>query len=163
MSPFDLPPGEGRAPLWQLCPELGPATEAFSATVQADTRLPVRVAEAARMRVAELNGCQVCRDTRVDDLAAHGMDEAFYTGVGDPDLRDRYAPEEALAIEFAERFVAWTQAFDEPFWSRMRATFEPAEIVALVVSTSKWLALGRINAVLDLAVACPVRLSPSAR
>jgi hypothetical protein len=114
------------------------------------------------MRIAELNGCQVCRDTRVDDLAAHGMDAAFYTGVGDPDLRDRYAPEEVLAIEFAERFVAGAQAFDELFWSRMRAAFEPAEIVSLVVSASKWLALGRVNAVLDLAVSCPVRLSPVA-
>ena len=160
MGRIELPAGDGRAPLWELAPELGPATDGFSRAVQECTVLPVRVAEAARMRIAELNGCVVCRETRVEDLAAHGMDEEFYAGVGDPARRHRYSEQEALAIEFAERFVAGAVAFDDDFWARAGAVFTPQETVVLTVSAAKWLALGRINAVLDLTMSCPVRLTP---
>ncbi len=160
MRRIDLPAGDGRAPLWELCPELGPATDEFSRVVQECSVLPVRVAEAARMRIAELNGCVVCRDTRVGDMAAHGLDEDFYAGVGDPAQRHRYSARERLAIEFAERFVAGAAAFDDAFWERARAGFTPQEIVVLTVSAAKWLALGRVNAVLDLTTSCPVRLAP---
>lgn len=160
MASIDLPPGDGRQPLWELCPELGPATDEFSRVVQECTVLPLGVAEAARMRLAELNECVICRETRVADGAAHGLDEDFYAGVGDPRQRDRYSECEALAIEFVERFVAGAAAFDDEFWERMRAAFTREEIVVLTVSAAKWLGLGRINAVLDLAVSCPVRLDP---
>lgn len=160
MRRIDLPAGDGRAPLWELCPELGPATDAFSRVVQECTVLPVRVAEAARMRIAELNGCVVCRETRVGDMAAHGLDEEFYAGVGDPAQRHRYSSREVLAIEFAERFVAGAGAFDDAFWERLRAGFTDREVVVLTVSAAKWLALGRVNAVLDLTTSCPVRLAP---
>lgn len=160
MDRIALPAGDGRAPLWELVPELGPATDGFSRAVQECAVLPVRVAEAARMRIAELNGCVVCRETRVDDLAAHGMDEDFYAGVGDPAQRHRYSAREVLAIEFAERFVAGADAFDDAFWVRVRAGLTPEEVVALTVSAAKWLALGRVNAVLDLSTSCPVRLAP---
>lgn len=158
MARIDLPPGDGRQPLWELCPELGPATDGFSAAVQDCAVLPTGVAEAARMRIAELNDCVICRETRVADGADIGLDEDFYLAVGDPARRDRYTVCEALAIEFAERFVAGAAAFDDAFWERMRAAFSREEIVVLTVSAAKWLGLGRINAVLDLAMSCPVRL-----
>lgn len=157
---MDLPAGDGRAPLWELCPELGPATEEFSRAVQECPALPVRVAEAARMRVAELNDCVVCRETRVEDLDLHELDEDFYAGVGDPARRGRYSEREVLAIEFAERFVAGAAAFDDPFRERLRVGFSSREVVALTISVAKWLALGRVNAVLGLATSCPVRLTP---
>lgn len=160
MRRTDLPAGDGRAPLWDLCPELGPATEEFGRAVQECPVLPVRVAEAARMRVAELNDCVVCRETRVDDLDLHGLDEDFYAGVGDPERRHRYSAREALAIEFAERFVAGAAAFDDAFRERMGAGFTSREVVALTISVAKWLALGRVNAVLGLTTSCPVRLAP---
>lgn len=160
MARIDLPSGDGRAPLWELCPDLGPATDGFSRAVQECPVLPVRVAEAARMRIAELNGCVVCRDTRVADMAAHGLDEDFYAGVGDPDRRHRYSEREAVAIAFAERFTAGADAFDDAFWERVGAAFTREEIVVLTVSAAKWLALGRVNAVLELTVSCPVLLAP---
>lgn len=163
MTRIDLPDGEGREPLWALRPQLRQATEEFSRVVQECSILPVRVAEAARMRIAHLNGCVICREARVADMAGLGLDEEFYAGIADPAARGRYSEREALAIEFADRFVAGAAAFDDEFWERMRAAFGDDEIVDLTVSAAKWLGLGRINAVLDLTTSCPVRIPTPAR
>jgi hypothetical protein len=59
--------------------------------------------------------------------------------------------------------AAGRDAFDDGFWTRLRIAFTDAEIVDLGVSVAKWLALGRINAVFDLTVSCPIRMAPSAQ
>ena len=163
MPRIDIPdgPGEERARMWQLRPELGAAAEVLSRVVQEESILPVREHEAARIRIAHINGCLPCSETRIDDLERWGLDESFYLDVDDPAKRGRYTERETLAIEFAERFAAGTDAFDDAYWERLRRAFSDAEIVDLGVSVAKWLALGRINAVFDLTVSCPIRMAPS--
>jgi acetyl-CoA C-acetyltransferase len=46
----------------------------------------------------------------------YGLTEALFAGVYDPDNRASYAPHEALAIAFAERFATGPSAFDDGFW-----------------------------------------------
>ena len=164
MARIDLPdgPGEDRERMWRLRPELGAAAEALSRVVQERSIIPVREHEAARMRIAHINGCVPCSETRVDDMEAHGLDESFYADVDDPARRGRYTTRERLAIEFAERFEAGKDDFDDGFWAELRSVYSDAEIVDLGVSVAKWLALGRINAVFDLTVTCPIRMAPSA-
>ena len=164
MARVDLPagPGEDRERMWQLRPELGAAAEALSRVVQERSIIPVREHEAARMRIAHINGCEPCSDTRVIDMEAYGLDESFYADVDDPVRRGRYTTRERLAIEFAERFAAGREAFDEEFWAELHEAYSDAELVDLGVSVAKWLALGRINAVFDLSVSCPLRILPSA-
>ncbi|MGC6330410.1 carboxymuconolactone decarboxylase family protein [Rhizorhabdus sp. FW153] len=58
------------------------------------------------------------------------------------------------------RPLSGKQAYDEAFWDEIRAAFSAAEIADLIASCAKWLGLGRINAVLGLAVACPIRIAP---
>jgi alkylhydroperoxidase family enzyme len=163
MARIDLPQGTGedRERMWRLAPELGSAAEAFSRVVQEFTILPVPEHEAARIRIAHINGCVPCSDARSADMGSFGLDEAFYANVDDPALRNNYAPRVALSIGFAERFAAGASAFNEEFWFAMRAAFSDAEIVDLAASCAKWLGLGRINAVLDLSVACPIAIAPS--
>lgn len=164
MARIDLPMGDGpdRERMWQMvAPEIGEAAEAFSRTIQEVSILPVPEHEAARIRIAHLNGCEPCSDARIADMGAFGLDEAFYENVDDPALRDRYSPRVQLAIGFAERFVQGRQAFDDGFWIALRGAYSDAEIVDLTASCAKWLGLGRINAVLDLTVACPISITPS--
>jgi alkylhydroperoxidase family enzyme len=163
MARIDLPPGPGeeRERMWRLRPELGNAAEELSRVVQQCSIIPVREHEAARMRIAHINGCSPCSEARVQDMAAHGLDESFYAEVDDPERRGRYTERERLAIEFAERFAAGKEAFDDVFWADFHAAFSDEEIVDLAASVAKWLALGRINAVLDLSVSCPIRIAPS--
>jgi alkylhydroperoxidase family enzyme len=147
--------------MWLLRPELGEAAEALSRMVQERSIIPVREHEAARIRIAHINGCEPCSETRIDEMDAWGLDESFYEDVDSIERRGRYTERERLAIEFAERFAAGTDAFDGAFWERLRSAFTDAELVDLGVSVAKWLAFGRINAVFDLSVSCPIRMRPS--
>ena len=47
--------------------------------------LPVRVREAARMRIAQLNDCTVCLAFRADKVKTQGLTEDFYCRVGATD------------------------------------------------------------------------------
>jgi alkylhydroperoxidase family enzyme len=61
MARIDVPPGEGSESqrVWGLSPELGAAIGALAAKVGGKgLLLPWRTREAARMRIAQINGCQ---------------------------------------------------------------------------------------------------------
>jgi alkylhydroperoxidase family enzyme len=160
MARIDLSAGDGEegGRMWSLRPALGAAVAAFGAALKDESRLEIRVREAARIRIAHINGCMPCSQTRVEDGEALGLDEAFYAGVDDPSRRGHYAVREALAIAFAERFAAGPDAFDDRFWADLRGAFRDDEIVELAAHCAKWLGLGRLNAVMDIAVSCPIRI-----
>lgn len=161
MPRIELPetPGEQTARMWSLRPRLGQAVHAFGEAIRANVGLSLREQEAARMRIAHINGCLPCSEARIAGMDELGIDEAFYADVDDPAKRTRYAPREALAIGFAERFAAGREAFDDGFWADLNAAFDPGEIVELASAVAKWLAIGRINAVLELELSCPIVIS----
>jgi alkylhydroperoxidase family enzyme len=163
MARIALPEGEDEesARLWTLRPEMGAAAAAFNESIQGSTTLPVSEQEAARICIAHINGCQPCSEARIDDMAAFGLDEAFYENVDDPAKRRQYGHREALAIGFAERFATGPQAFDDAFWAEMRVAYSDAEILDLAACCAKWLGLGRLNAVLEIERSCPIRIPAS--
>ena len=61
MARIDIPHGEGMeaARLWGLAPLMGAAVHSMSAAVYETSSLPVREREVARMRIAQLNACEV--------------------------------------------------------------------------------------------------------
>lgn len=144
--------------MWSLRPDLGQAVHDCGDALQDAARLPVRVREAARIRIAHINGCVPCSETRVEHMERHGLNERFYADVDDPARRGDYGVAEGLAIGFAERFAAGPQAFDDDFWSACNATFTSAELVELATHCAKWLGLGRLNAVMGISVSCPIRI-----
>jgi alkylhydroperoxidase family enzyme len=105
------------------------------------------------MRIAQINGCNICMAWRVPALAKHGVDEELYEHIDDPDTGD-YSVQERLAIEYAEKFALDHRSLDDAFFARMRAEFTDAEIVELTAMIGNWLAFGRFQAVLDVAEAC---------
>jgi alkylhydroperoxidase family enzyme len=163
MARIQLPAGDGDeiARVWQLRPELGAGAMEFNRAAEETSIISPQESEAARIRIGHINGCEPCSQARSSEMDALGMDESFYEDVDDPTKRDRYTTRERLAIKFAERFADGKDAFDDTFWQRLRADYDDAEIVDLAGSCAKWLGLGRINAVLDLHAACPLRLEPS--
>jgi len=59
MARLDIPPGEGDDlyRMFELAPELGMAAAQLSGAVYASTKLPVRLRELMRMRIANINQC----------------------------------------------------------------------------------------------------------
>jgi len=152
MARIDIPEGEGgeATQLFLMRPELGIAGGKFSHAVYHKSILPVREREAARMRIAQINQCQICLAYRASSVTEQGVPEELYAHVAEHRERDDYTDRERLAIEYAERFALDHQAIDDDFWSRMRAKFSDEEIVDLSLCLVVFLGLGRLLAVLQI-------------
>jgi len=163
MARIDVPEGAGGelVQVWSLSPELGTAVGNLSAAVYGDRLVSPRVREVARMRIAQINGCNVCLQWRFPEMADRGVTEALYEHVDSPADGD-YSEQERLAIEYAEKFALDHRSLDDAFFTRLRAAFTDAEIVELTAMIGNWLAFGRFQAVLDVAEACAWAPPPTA-
>jgi len=148
---LEIPPGEGgdAVQIWSLQPALGAAATRLVDAAYNKSILPVRVREAARMRIAQLNDCTVCLAFRADKVRAQGLDESFYGAVGSPD-EAALSEQERLAVAYAERFAIDHTSIDDAFMEKMRAAFTDPEILDLTICIGEWLAFGRLTMVLDL-------------
>ncbi len=155
MARITVPDGPGGelVQVWGLSPELGAAVGALSAAVYGDRVVAPRVREVARMKIAQINGCNVCMAWRFPEMAARGVTEELYAHVDEPAAGD-YSEQELLAIEYADRFALDHRSLDDAFFVRMKAEFSDAEILELTAMIGDWMAFGRLNAVLDIAEAC---------
>ena len=155
MARISVPEGDGGelVQVWSLSPELGAAVGTLSAVVYGDRLVSARVREVARMRIAQINGCNVCLAWRFPEMAERGVTEELYAHVDDV-ARGDYSEQERLAIEYAEKFALDHRSLDDAFFARMKAQFSDAEILELTAMIGDWLAFGRLNAVLDIAEAC---------
>ncbi|HEY0974949.1 MAG TPA: carboxymuconolactone decarboxylase family protein [Solimonas sp.] len=144
----------------QLAPDRGEGLIAFSQAVYGKSTLPMRERELARMRIAQINECEVCRNARQGQGAAHGVDEALYANAAHWRTHAGYSAREQLAAEFAERFAQDHVAMraDEAFWIRLRAAYSDAEIVELGLCCALWLGAGRLQRVLDVGQSCQLVL-----
>jgi alkylhydroperoxidase family enzyme len=146
----------------ELAPALAGPAGAFSSAVYERSSLPLREFEAARMTMARINECQLCISWRtaaqVPSRATAGPDEvpeSFYRAVGERDW-SQLTEREALAAEFAERYATDHLHMDAPFWERLHAAYDDAELVDLALCVASWLALGRFNQVFDIDGGCRV-------
>jgi len=106
--------------------------------------LPVRVREAARMRIAQLNDCPVCLAFRAASVKEQGVTEDFYRHVADHETVGGYSRQEQLAIEYAERFAADHLNIDDVFFARLAQSSTDAEILDLTICLAAFLGLGRM-------------------
>src|SRR6202521_479888 len=158
MARLEMPDGDQPeiVRVWGLRPEMGEAVQRLSYAVYSQSALPARVREAARMRMAQINDCDVCRGWRIPELAEQGVNEELYAHVADPEHGD-YSAQERLAIEYAERYALDHRSIDDAFFARLHEHFTDPEILDLTICIGNWLAFGRLPMVLDLDEACAVR------
>lgn len=126
----------------------------------------VREFEAARIRVALINGCSVCMSFRrgrdpsmpLADLPEDLPGDDFYEEILNWRTATLFSDRERLAIEFAERFALdhLSLDHDEDFWKRMHDQFSDREIVELSLAIGHFIGVGRTIHVLGLDSACPV-------
>ena len=152
---LDVP--DGKHPiLWtwgELVPGIGPAAATFSQAVYDHSTLGLREFEAARLRVAQINGCLFCQDWRTERDGKVVEDE-FADAVTDWRTTDRFDERTRLAAEYAERYCLDHHGLDDEFWARMAEHYDQREVVELSMSIGSWLAFGRLNHVLGLDTQC---------
>jgi alkylhydroperoxidase family enzyme len=152
---IDIPDGKDPiAYVWgEMVPGIGPAAANFSLAVYAHTTLGLREFEAARLRIAQINGCAICLDWRTD-RDGEKVEESFLDAVTQWRTTDAFDDRTRLAAEYAERYALDHHGLDDEFWSRMTAHYRQAEIVELSMSIGAWLAFGRLNHALGLDAVC---------
>jgi alkylhydroperoxidase family enzyme len=152
---IDIP--DGHDPItyvWgEMVPGIGPAASRFSQAVYAHTTLGLREFEAARLRIAQVNGCAFCLDWRTE-RDGETVEDSFADSVAAWRTTDAFDDRTRLAAEYAERYALDHHGLDDAFWSRMTAHYSQTEIVELSMSIGSWLAFGRLNHVLGLDTAC---------
>ncbi|CAM4141017.1 carboxymuconolactone decarboxylase family protein [Kibdelosporangium persicum] len=158
---IDIP--EGKDPIgyvWgEMVPGIGTAAANFSLAVYAHTTLGLREFEAARLRIAQINGCVFCLDWRTE-RDGEKVEDSFLDDVTNWRTTESFDDRTRLAAEYAERYAVDHHNLDEEFWARMARHYTQHEIVELSMSIGSWLAFGRLNHVLGLDVMC-VLPSPS--
>lgn len=157
IDPAGIEVPDGAHPIFHvwgaMVPGIGPAASAYSQAVYEHSTLGLREFEAARLRIAQINGCLFCQDWRtVRD--GERVEETFDEAVAQWRTTDAFDERTRLAAEYAERFALDHHGLDAEFWSRMNAAYSPEEVVELSMCLGSWLAFGRLNHVLGLDTAC---------
>ncbi len=151
----DVP--DGKHPVlyvWgELVPGIGPAAAAFSQSVYDDSTLGLREFEAARFRIAQINGCLFCQDWRTE-RNGQTVEESFPQAVTDWRTTEALDERARLATEYAERYALDHHGIDDDLWTRLLAVYEQREVVELTMCLGAWLSFGRLNRVLGLDTAC---------
>ncbi|ASF06908.1 hypothetical protein NBRGN_005_00110 [Nocardia brasiliensis NBRC 14402] len=151
----DIP--EGKDPIgyvWgEMVPGIGVAASQFSLAVYSHSTLGLREFEAARLRIAQLNGCLFCQDWRTE-RDGKKVEPEFADAVTEWRTTEAFDERTRLAAEYAERYALDHHSIDDEFWTRMFAEYSQAEVVELSMSIGSWLAFGRLNRVLGLDTAC---------
>ncbi len=152
---IDIP--EGKDPIMYVWGErvdgIGPAAATFAQSVYEHGTLGLREFEAARLRVAQINGCLFCQDWRTERDGVK-VEDSFADAVTDWRTTDALDERARLAAEYAERYSLDHHGLDDGFWSRMKASYTDREIVELSMCLGSWIAFGRLNRVLGLDAAC---------
>ncbi|TDC91237.1 carboxymuconolactone decarboxylase family protein [Actinomadura sp. 7K507] len=152
---LDIP--DGKDPIqyaWgEMVPGIGPAAAHLSLAVYEHTTLGLREFEAARLRIAQINGCLFCLDWRTD-RDGEKVEDDFADAVTEWRTTDAFDDRTRLAAEYADRYAVDHHNLDDEFWQRMTAHYTQREIVELSMCIGSWLAFGRLNHVLGLDAMC---------
>ncbi|MFE9576950.1 carboxymuconolactone decarboxylase family protein [Nocardia sp. NPDC006044] len=152
---IDIP--EGKDPIgyvWgEMVPGIGVAAAQFSMSVYSHSTLGLREFEAARLRIAQINGCLFCQDWRTE-RDGKKVEPEFADAVTDWRLTESFDERTRLAAEYAERYALDHHGIDDEFLTRMLTEYTQAELVELSMSIGSWLAFGRLNRVLGLDTVC---------
>jgi AhpD family alkylhydroperoxidase len=126
-------------------------------------RLPVRLKELVRLRLAGLNGCPFCQAGDAASAQQHGISQDEIDAVFA--MRDDgFPPAERAALEAATRManVEPDDLLTEENKADLAAHFDQAELVELMMVMAVLTGMGRMLAVAGfIERSCPVRLTPA--
>jgi AhpD family alkylhydroperoxidase len=136
-----------------MVPGIGVAASRFAQSVYDHHTLSLREFEAARLRIAQINGCLFCLDWRTE-LEGEKVEDSFLDDVASWRTTPSFDDRTRLAAEYAERYALDHHGLDDDFWSRFAAAYSQQEQVELSMCIGSWLAFGRLNHVFGIDAAC---------
>jgi alkylhydroperoxidase family enzyme len=136
-------------------PEVAKAVVRFGGALLQSTRLPRRLIELVRLRIAFHNQCRSCMAIRyqsaIDDGLTEGMVCSLEKPLEAPDLTDA----EKAAVAYADISSTDHFSIDDRTFSNLRQFFSEAEIVELGAFIAYFIGFGRLAASMDMVEELP--------
>lgn len=145
----------GGLPAWAVRPELAVAFLTFQRQLAAEARLPLRLRELVRLRIAFHNRCRSCMATRSAAAIDDGMTDAAVCSLERPEEAHDLSPAEKAAIAYADLVATDHLVADDATFERLREHFDDGEIVELGAYVGVCVGFGRVAATWDLVDALP--------
>ena len=105
------------------CPASDRRRPRFAQAVYEHSTLGLREFEAARLRIAQINGCLFCQDWRTERDGVT-VEDTFADAVTDWRTTDAFDERTRLAAEYAERYALDHHGLDDEFWARFKAAYD---------------------------------------
>ncbi len=144
-------------------PHMVKALGAFSRAAQQGRKLPRRLVELVRLRIAFHNQCRSCMAMRYQSAVDDGLTEAMVCSLEKPmeasDLNER----EKAALSYADVFATNHLAIDDDTYANLRKHFTEPEIVELGMSMAFFLGMGRLAATWDMVEELPKSFQDKSR
>ncbi len=128
----------------------------FVGTLKAERRLPQRLIELVRLRIAFHNQCRPCMSIRYTEAVEDGLTEALVCSLEKPAEAADMTPAERACVLFADRFASNHLAIDADQMAGLATHLTPGEIRELAMHCAFFTGFGRMGAVLDGGEALPV-------
>jgi AhpD family alkylhydroperoxidase len=136
--------------------ELSQRIQAFSAALRRDARLPARLIELVRLRIAFHNQCRPCMSMRNGAALDDGLTESVVCALARPEQADELNAAEKAAVAFADRFATDHLSVDAAMLLRLREHFDDDQLAELGALAGCFVGFGRMGAVFDSGEAWPV-------
>jgi AhpD family alkylhydroperoxidase len=139
----------------QARPDLTAALAAFKQALQRQRRLPERLIELMRLRVAFRNQCRPCMSMRYAGALDDGLTEAMVCSLEHPDDAADMTAAERAAVSYADQFAVDHLSI-APKLAALRGIFDSQQIAEIAWWTAFFVGFGRLAATFDEGAPLPV-------
>lgn len=137
---------QGLTRFFAHCPDQALGLMGFGGALKQHRKLPERLVELVRLRVAFFNQCRSCMAIRYSDAVADGLTEGLVCSLERPQEAENLSPAEKAAIRFGELMATDHLAINDAIYDELRQHFSEAEIVELGMTVAFFVGFGRLAA-----------------
>jgi len=142
--------------LAELRPELLAGFGAFSKVMKDNRRLPDRLVELVRLRIAFRNQCRSCMSMRYGSAVDDGLTENMVCELETPEEAPDLTPAERAAVAFGDKFASNHLSITAADRLALTEHFTPEQVAELAMLAALFTGFGRLGAVLDTGESYPV-------
>lgn len=143
--------------IWAQRPDIALAYRTFIQTILANAKLPRRLIELVRIRIAFHNQCRSCMAIRYSPAVAEGVSEDLVCELAAPEEATDLTERERAALHYADLVAANHMAISDATFDRLREHFTEPEIVELAMHIGYCVGFGRIAMSWDMVDDLPER------
>lgn len=148
--------------IWAQRPDIALAYRTFIQTILANAKLPRRLIELVRIRIAFHNQCRSCMAIRYSPAVAEGVSEDLVCELAAPEEATDLTERERAALHYADLVAANPMAISDATFDRLREHFTEPEIVELAMHIGYCVGFGRIAMSWDMVDDLPERFKDRA-